>query len=126
MTQSNDKRPNCAESWWHCKGPIWRIKCSILTLNSERILLFAGEGTDSTHRIAFLLNQNDKKERDVGTLFKLAFVFVAVVLTICFGEGGGHKNNGPLTSWNGAVHHEEGYDDTHGDEDIDGVDGPRG
>lgn len=37
--------------------------CSILTLNSERILLFAGDGTDSTHRITLLFNQNDVREK---------------------------------------------------------------
>lgn len=104
MTQSNDKRPNCAELGDRIVKVLYeRIKCSILTLNSERILLFAGEGTDSTHRIAFLLNQNDKKEKralsnvaESKSLFKLAFVFVAVVLTICFRNkrrnwGGGQK-----------------------------------
>lgn len=102
MTQSNDKRPNCAELGDRIVKVLYeRINSSsILTLNSERILLFAGEGTDSTHRIAFLLNQNDKKEKralsnvaESKSLLKLAFVFVAVVLTICFrkalGRGGG-------------------------------------
>lgn len=46
-----------------------RIDCSVLTLNSERILLFAGDGTDSTHRKAFLFGQS---EREKGALSNVA------------------------------------------------------